>query len=257
MQVAQRLDAQPRDLPALARHERGAPGLGHLEVGRAAAQPVDRVAFLPEGILHRVGEVAPGHRANRLERVGDPLGARRPELSPPGDDTDHDERRCGKDRVGDGDRRKDGLRQRGDPGGDDEADPPLRAQENRKQRILGHPEFHGGRFLLAYRYMLRRYCPPTSNSACVICPSEQTRTASISTSNTFRFSITACCSRFSIAGEAPAFPPWNSARRLSCDCFSSSVDRISSIFSGTGSPCGFLKVFTPTIGYEPSCFWCS
>ena len=32
--------------------------------------------------------------------------------------------------------------------------------------------------------MLRRYCPPTSNNAFVICPSEQTRTASISTSNT-------------------------------------------------------------------------
>ena len=41
-------------------------------------------------------------------------------------------------------------------------------------------------------YMLLRYCPPTSNNAPVICPSEQTRTASISTSNTFRLSITAC-----------------------------------------------------------------
>jgi hypothetical protein len=41
-------------------------------------------------------------------------------------------------------------------------------------------------------YMLRRYCPPTSNSAFVICPSEHTRTASISTSNTLRLSITAC-----------------------------------------------------------------
>jgi hypothetical protein len=41
-------------------------------------------------------------------------------------------------------------------------------------------------------YMLRRYCPPTSNNASVICPSEQQRTASISTSNTLRFSITAC-----------------------------------------------------------------
>ena len=44
-------------------------------------------------------------------------------------------------------------------------------------------------------YIFRRYCPPTSNSAFVICPSEQTRTASISTSNTLRLSITACCSR--------------------------------------------------------------
>ena len=41
-------------------------------------------------------------------------------------------------------------------------------------------------------YMLRRYCPPTSNSAFVICPSEQPRTASISTANTLPFSITAC-----------------------------------------------------------------
>jgi hypothetical protein len=49
-----------------------------------------------------------------------------------------------------------------------------------------------GAFVAARAYMLRRYCPPTSNSAFVICPSEQQRTASISTSNTLRFSITAC-----------------------------------------------------------------
>ena len=51
------------------------------------------------------------------------------------------------------------------------------------------------------RYMLRRYWPPTSNSACVICPSEQTRTASISTANTFSFSITACRRRSSIGAD--------------------------------------------------------
>ena len=34
-------------------------------------------------------------------------------------------------------------------------------------------------------YILLRYCPPTSNNALVICPSEQHRTASTSTSNTF------------------------------------------------------------------------
>jgi len=44
-------------------------------------------------------------------------------------------------------------------------------------------------------HMLRRYCPPTSNSACVICPSEQTRTASIRTANTFSSRITAWRSR--------------------------------------------------------------
>ena len=34
-------------------------------------------------------------------------------------------------------------------------------------------------------YMLRRYCPPTSNSALVICPNEQTRTAVIENKNVF------------------------------------------------------------------------
>ena len=41
-------------------------------------------------------------------------------------------------------------------------------------------------------YMLRRYCPPTSNSEFVICPSEQHRTARINTSNTLSLAITAC-----------------------------------------------------------------
>jgi len=48
----------------------------------------------------------------------------------------------------------------------------------------------------------RRYCPPTSNNACVIWPSEQTRTALTSTSKTFLLSITACCRRLSIGPEA-------------------------------------------------------
>jgi len=42
------------------------------------------------------------------------------------------------------------------------------------------------------RYMLRRYCPPTSNRALVICPRLQQRTASISTAKTLPLSITAC-----------------------------------------------------------------
>ena len=53
-------------------------------------------------------------------------------------------------------------------------------------------------------YILRRYCPPTSNSAFVICPSEQTRTASISTSKTFLFSITAWWRRLNFAGPSLA-----------------------------------------------------
>jgi hypothetical protein len=42
--------------------------------------------------------------------------------------------------------------------------------------------------------------------------------------------------------------PWKASSRASCERFSSSVERASSSFSGIGSPCGFLKVFTPTIG---------
>ena len=53
-------------------------------------------------------------------------------------------------------------------------------------------------------YIFRRYCPPTSNSALVICPNEHTRTASINTAKTFSFRITACCSRFSIFGVSLA-----------------------------------------------------
>jgi hypothetical protein len=51
-------------------------------------------------------------------------------------------------------------------------------------------------------YMLRRYWPPTSNRALVICPREHTRTASISTSKTLRLSIAASCSRLSMAGAS-------------------------------------------------------
>ena len=54
-------------------------------------------------------------------------------------------------------------------------------------------------------YMLRRYWPPTSNNAFVICPSEQTRTASISTSNTLPLSITVRLSFASISGACRAF----------------------------------------------------
>ena len=38
-------------------------------------------------------------------------------------------------------------------------------------------------------YIFRRYCPPTSNSAAVICPNEQTLLASIKASNRFSFLI--------------------------------------------------------------------
>ena len=61
-------------------------------------------------------------------------------------------------------------------------------------RSAFQPIFIGVEFdrsLLKADYIFLRYCPPTSNNAFVICPSEQTRTASISTSNTFLLSITA------------------------------------------------------------------
>ena len=53
-------------------------------------------------------------------------------------------------------------------------------------------------------YMLRRYCPPTSNSAWVICPSEHTRTVFTSSANTLPLSITTCFSFASAAGASCA-----------------------------------------------------
>ena len=59
------------------------------------------------------------------------------------------------------------------------------------------PEFAGRP---GHAYMLLRYCPPTSNSALVICPSEHTRTVFISSANTLPSSITVCLSFASAAG---------------------------------------------------------
>src|SRR6185312_14718302 len=74
----------------------------------------------------------------------------------------------------------------------------------------------GRRYRLA-AHMFLRYRPPTSKSARVIWPSEQTRTASISTSNTFASRITASRRRSSIAGASEAWRCWKSRRRASCD----------------------------------------
>jgi len=41
-------------------------------------------------------------------------------------------------------------------------------------------------------HIFLRYCPPTSNNAVVICPSEQQRTASTSTANRFSLWMAAC-----------------------------------------------------------------
>lgn len=53
-------------------------------------------------------------------------------------------------------------------------------------------------------YILRLYCPPTSNNAVVICPSEQTRAASMSLANTFSLLIAACCKAASAFGATSA-----------------------------------------------------
>ena len=63
-------------------------------------------------------------------------------------------------------------------------------------------------------YILLRYCPPTSNSASVICPSEQTFTASISSAKTLPPLMAVCLSFASAAGAALACLVWNSARRF-------------------------------------------
>ena len=106
-------------------------------------------------------------------------------------------------------------------------------------------------------YMLRRYCPPTSYKAFEICPSEQQRTASIITANTFWLSITACFSLARQASDCPALRVWKSLRRGSFYFFSPSVERSSSILLATPEPCGLRKVLTPMMGKEPSCFLCS
>ena len=78
-------------------------------------------------------------------------------------------------------------------------------------------------------YMLRRYCPPTSNRAWVMCPSEHVRTASISTANTLRFSITALRNASRAAGEASWWRAWNSCSRRIWPSFSASVERANGI----------------------------
>src|SRR5712692_6599250 len=73
-------------------------------------------------------------------------------------------------------------------------------------------------------YMLLRYCPPTSNNASVIWPSEQERTAFTSSANTLPLSITVCFSFSSAAGASAALRFWNSRSRRIWLRFSSSVE---------------------------------
>ena len=79
----------------------------------------------------------------------------------------------------------------------------------------------------------------------------------MSTSNVLPFAITAPRSRSSIAGVQAALRVWKSRSLASCDCFSASLERASSMLSGAASALGLRKVLTPMIGSEPSCFLCS
>src|SRR3954468_22443321 len=75
IELAQRLDSGPGDLPALAAHQGHAPGFGQLEVGVPAVEAAHRVTLLPEGRLHRAGEFLPGPGAERFEPLRDFRGA--------------------------------------------------------------------------------------------------------------------------------------------------------------------------------------
>jgi signal transduction histidine kinase len=101
---------------------------------------------------------------------------------------------------------------------------------------------------------LRRYWPPTSKNASVICCRLHTRAASISTANTFSPSLAASLSASRAAGASAACRAWKSRTRSSWDFFSSSVARARGIdAAAAASACGLRKVLTPMTGSVPSC----
>ena len=116
-------------------------------------------------------------------------------------------------------------------------------------RPSGRCPTRGARLIPDRHHMLRRYCPPTSNSALVICPSEHTRTVRIKLGEDVAVVdhdlLQPRERRGRFARRAAA---WKSASRCNCDSFSSSVERASSIFCGAASACGLRNVLTPTIG---------
>ena len=65
------------------------------------------------------------------------------------------------------------------------------------------------------RYTLRRYWPPTSKNAPVSCPSEHTRAARISSSNTFPPPVATSCNRRRAAAASVAWRAWKSSSRSS------------------------------------------
>ncbi|HLX80592.1 MAG TPA: hypothetical protein VKS43_08405 [Burkholderiales bacterium] len=135
-QFLERLDAGARHFPALAADQGSAPGLRKLKIGAGNLQPVHGIAVAAEGLLQRARKLFPGQLAQRFERGGDALGAGRAQLLPAGVAADDEERQRGEERVEREIAGQDGAREREDPGGDGDADPPRRAQQDREQRIL-------------------------------------------------------------------------------------------------------------------------
>src|SRR5215468_5950240 len=113
-------------------------------------------------------------------------------------------------------------------------------------------EFHthaGGHYL----YMFLRYCPPTSYSACVICPSEQYFTVSISSANKFPL-VRAIFFNFFNASLLFDSLRWQKKFRFCICCsFSSVVLRMTSPGVVVGLPFLLRKVFTPINGNSPVC----
>lgn len=79
--------------------------------------------------------------------------------------------------------------------------------------LYAQPEHVNAHSVSAYatfsglRYIFRRYSPPTSNSACVIWPSEQTFTVSINSSNTLSPRRATAFKRSSASAERASLRP--------------------------------------------------
>ncbi len=81
--------------------------------------------------------------------------------------------------------------------------------------------------VLADRYILRRYCPPTSYSAREIWPKEHTLTAFISSAKTFPPEVATFCRLRRASLVLAALRCWNDFTEATWKSFSSSVERIS------------------------------
>src|SRR6476469_7911143 len=104
---------------------------------------------------------------------------------------------------------------------------------------------------LQYNYILRRYCPPTSYSACVIWPSEQYLTVSINSANKLPLLIATSFSFCKAWVFLSLLRSQNACRFCICCSFSSLVERITSPGKIVGLPFLLRKVFTPISGNSP------